>query len=392
MKIKEVIAATGLTDRAIRLYIEHGLLLPDTKESYSGRRNIEFSPKDVEKLTAISTLRRAGFSIAQIKALDEGGDAATAALHEFMDEKRTQHELDGRVLEVLDGFVTCGKEANLESVAERLASDANGDVPTEDLKASRRENLSRIFNILTALVCTLVIGGTISSTLKFYFDAFKHMKFNGNFLSLFAFVFMLAAFVSALTITVMYVRRAYTEEKRERRSKRAEKLAVVVIIQMLLINPSFVMTVWMPFVESETDDYVYYMVLDSYVVGKSAKEIHGMFPPYIPEYVYASDDPEIENSIKYYYRYADVVDSEIDIYAEWRLPEDKFQAEISRVTEAFPDGEKINKGKYSCIVVKGNGIRLFAYDDESNTVRYCFFFRLDENVNPIPYYEGLDWD
>ena len=92
MKIKEVIAATGLTDRAIRLYIEHGLLLPDTKESYSGRRNIEFSPEDVEKLTAISTLRRAGFSIAQIKALDEGGDAATAALHEFMDEKRTARQ------------------------------------------------------------------------------------------------------------------------------------------------------------------------------------------------------------------------------------------------------------------------------------------------------------
>lgn len=36
MKMKDVIAATGLTDRAIRLYIENGLVLPVCKESYAG--------------------------------------------------------------------------------------------------------------------------------------------------------------------------------------------------------------------------------------------------------------------------------------------------------------------------------------------------------------------
>ncbi len=47
MKMKEVIERTDLTDRAIRLYIENGLVSPSCSESYAGRKNIEFSAEDV---------------------------------------------------------------------------------------------------------------------------------------------------------------------------------------------------------------------------------------------------------------------------------------------------------------------------------------------------------
>ncbi|MBR2418036.1 MAG: MerR family transcriptional regulator, partial [Clostridia bacterium] len=50
MKIKEVIAKTDLTDRAIRLYIENGLVSPSITENYSGRKNIEFSDDDLVAL------------------------------------------------------------------------------------------------------------------------------------------------------------------------------------------------------------------------------------------------------------------------------------------------------------------------------------------------------
>ena len=36
MKMKEVLAQTGLTDRAVRLYIDNGLIAPDIEENYSG--------------------------------------------------------------------------------------------------------------------------------------------------------------------------------------------------------------------------------------------------------------------------------------------------------------------------------------------------------------------
>ena len=43
MKMKEVCEKTGLTDRAVRLYIENGLVSPKYNENYMGRRNIDFS-------------------------------------------------------------------------------------------------------------------------------------------------------------------------------------------------------------------------------------------------------------------------------------------------------------------------------------------------------------
>ena len=47
MKIKQVIAETGLTDRAIRLYIENDLVKPECDENYNGRKSIDFSETDV---------------------------------------------------------------------------------------------------------------------------------------------------------------------------------------------------------------------------------------------------------------------------------------------------------------------------------------------------------
>lgn len=67
MKIKEAIERTGLTDRAIRLYIDNGLFTPSIEESFSGRKSIEFSESDIERLNNIAMLRKAEFSIADIK-------------------------------------------------------------------------------------------------------------------------------------------------------------------------------------------------------------------------------------------------------------------------------------------------------------------------------------
>lgn len=45
MKIKEVCEKTGLTDRAIRYYIENGLVFPDKNENYAGHRKTATHPK-----------------------------------------------------------------------------------------------------------------------------------------------------------------------------------------------------------------------------------------------------------------------------------------------------------------------------------------------------------
>lgn len=65
MKIKEVCKKTGLTDRAIRFYIEKGLLTTDAR-LVNGRINRDYTKDDILLLQDISTLRKAGFSIQDI--------------------------------------------------------------------------------------------------------------------------------------------------------------------------------------------------------------------------------------------------------------------------------------------------------------------------------------
>ena len=74
MRIKEVCERTGLTDRAIRLYMENGLIVPKQEYNYMGRRSISFDEEDIRVLEDVATLRQAGFSIADIAELQASPD------------------------------------------------------------------------------------------------------------------------------------------------------------------------------------------------------------------------------------------------------------------------------------------------------------------------------
>ena len=75
MRIKEVCERTGLTDRAIRLYMENGLVSPKQETNYMGRRSYIFSEDDVRILETVATLRRADFSIADILQMQASADS-----------------------------------------------------------------------------------------------------------------------------------------------------------------------------------------------------------------------------------------------------------------------------------------------------------------------------
>ena len=64
MKIKEMCELTGLTDKTVRFYIDNGLITPECKENYLGRRSFTFSKQNLSELEDIATLRKAGFSVA----------------------------------------------------------------------------------------------------------------------------------------------------------------------------------------------------------------------------------------------------------------------------------------------------------------------------------------
>ena len=65
MKIKQAAARCGLTEKAIRLYEEKGLIYPPMTE-INGRMFRDYDEETVSRLQTISALRRAFFSIEQI--------------------------------------------------------------------------------------------------------------------------------------------------------------------------------------------------------------------------------------------------------------------------------------------------------------------------------------
>ena len=62
MKIKAVCEETGLTDRAVRYYIDEGLIKPEFTENYVGRRSYDFTFEDISLISDISTRRNFGFT------------------------------------------------------------------------------------------------------------------------------------------------------------------------------------------------------------------------------------------------------------------------------------------------------------------------------------------
>ena len=73
MKINEVCKRTGLSERAIRFYVEKGLLTPKS-QIINGRTTTEYSEADIELLRDIAALRNAEFSIADILAMQSSDE------------------------------------------------------------------------------------------------------------------------------------------------------------------------------------------------------------------------------------------------------------------------------------------------------------------------------
>jgi DNA-binding transcriptional MerR regulator len=70
MKMKEVIAQTGIPEKTVRYYEARGLIHPETQRR-NGRTYHEFSVEDVEALKSILSLRQAQFSIEEILTIQQ---------------------------------------------------------------------------------------------------------------------------------------------------------------------------------------------------------------------------------------------------------------------------------------------------------------------------------
>lgn len=165
MRMKDMIQRTGLTDRAIRLYIEEGLLSPSAESDYTGRRSFDFSDEDADKLDMIATLRRAGFSIAEIRDMQTTPDNCTVLLEAHRQTLAGEIRQKQEILDILSAIPT-DRPLTCTEIADRIRTPASFQIiPKEDSAMSetdfktmlRRRTpamLSLIFFILSAIQMT----------------------------------------------------------------------------------------------------------------------------------------------------------------------------------------------------------------------------------------------
>ena len=179
MKIKHVMEKTGLTDRAIRLYIENELVKPEYDESYNGRKSIDFSENDVEQLKNIALLRKADFSIQEIKALQMGGETAQQTVKEYINRTNEKIQLSCEIIEKI-GALADEENITVEIICEKLSSNlANEQVPTEDMELSPKEQKEKhVFTVISVIGMVLSCGSMILILLLVVFGFhYKYTEF-----------------------------------------------------------------------------------------------------------------------------------------------------------------------------------------------------------------------
>ena len=161
MKIKTVCEKTGLTDRTVRYYIEEGLLNPSFIENHTGRRNFDFTDKDIEKLTDISVLRKFGFSVSEINTMFSSPESIGAIVEDLKQRKKEEIENQQKLLDILSAVDTSLN--SVDKLASKLKAPAvKLPIPKEDMRWSIMAvtiflaMLMVVANLLTDIVYKMV--------------------------------------------------------------------------------------------------------------------------------------------------------------------------------------------------------------------------------------------
>lgn len=135
MKIGEVAKRTGLTEKAIRVYVDNGLVTP-TIEQTTHRNSYDFTEENIKELERISIFRKAGFSIFEISTIQREPHRLPELVKSKQDSLAIEVEFRERVQEAFKRLST-EELGNPNRLAEALRPAVEERKVTTD-KGSRR--------------------------------------------------------------------------------------------------------------------------------------------------------------------------------------------------------------------------------------------------------------
>lgn len=208
MKIKAVCERTGLSDRAIRLYIDSGLLAPDKTENYAGRRSFDFSEEDIQRLDHIAVLRAAGFSIAQIKEILTDPQTIPRIVAEVTEKQESEFRRSEKVLTALR---TLDEEiGSFEELAQGLNDEEQPAPPAEDSRMRLRYLIAGFFEgayrngVLDGIIRAVILVGLVVFGYDVKFDSADSYLFSVGMWIDFLTVAITAAF--AVISAIVFIR------------------------------------------------------------------------------------------------------------------------------------------------------------------------------------------
>lgn len=398
MKIKEMCELTGLTDKTVRFYIDNGLITPECKENYLGRRSFTFSKQNLSELEDIATLRKAGFSVAQIKEIQNEKEKSREIIPQLIALKEKQIE-ENKLINAALSQLESDRAYSVREIAEVLREPAREVEAHEDGENFWYAVIKAIKHILIILwlgASALGLFGVIQSAVwatKRYSSLVEVVNYRGLAISMSSIFVPIIIFFISLSV---------------KKAKKIKNYSLTYngIIMCLLLLSLFALPI--PILGgvfnlsgygAKTNSPEDYLIITHYIEADEA--FYKVFPEQIPadlmqNYYLCNHKKECECKKPEYY-YINCLDRDVELYemyAEWVLDEDAFEAEVDRIysiggiertyedyTVRFFEYEKDWRGKY-CLA--------FAYNKETKTVRYIYY----GGYNPEgkkPYCETVEW-
>lgn len=131
MKIKEVCEKTGLTERTVRFYVEQQLINPSLR-IMNGREYRNYSMKDINELLTIAALRKAYFSIDEIKRMKQHPEQIKTILSDYTMRQAADAQAKSKLVDALSS-VDVDKLYDINELANVL------DQVAHDLPLPRRD-------------------------------------------------------------------------------------------------------------------------------------------------------------------------------------------------------------------------------------------------------------
>ena len=402
MRMKAVCEATGLTDRAVRFYIEEGLIAPDYTESYTGRKTFDFSESDVRQLQDIAVLRKFDFTVAEIRSMLLDPEQIGPTVEALRERKRLAIEEEQALLQALERLTDpCG---NVSELALALCTPVQTAlVPVEDSKI-QIEDICR--NFIVSSFRSIVAWGPLAAGMWGYIFTVSEyeypvFKYTGLLLSLICLI------PSLLILNWPRLRERFGWKR----------IGCLLWTLCFLSTPFCAIFSFGCMGPSKTTDIRNYRRFDGDCIVNRSVFFAEFFPtwPHYFDHVY-NDEGELEEiwlDASYYYYYLDSFDYTYDIYAEWPyLTQTEFEEEVARVRELFESTNSYlnqegyaeqQKGPWTCLILYYGGQEpfepvtnsytyyIFAYDPAALRVRYICCDSLENGVDQ-PYYLQLDWE